>query len=87
MGKLTNQLPSLKKYGPSSTGVETAPGRIRTSSSKETAQKSYMIGKNKSHTRDNIEYTVHACPFILIGVTDCFHPRWREAKLACVIDV
>ena len=42
--KLTNQLPSLKKYGPSSTGVETAQGRIRTSS-KEMAQKSYMIGK------------------------------------------
>ena len=64
MCKLTNQLPSLKKYGPSSTGVETAPGRIRTLSSKETAQKSYMIGKNKSHTRDNVEYIqcTHAHP-------------------------
>ena len=29
---------------------------------KETAQKSYMIGKNKSHTRDNVEYAVHTCP-------------------------
>ena len=81
VGMLTNRLPTLKKYGPLSTGVETAPGKIRRRQ-KRRPQKSYMIGKNKSHTRDNVEHTVRACPFILIGVTDCFHPRWRDEKLA-----
>ena len=82
VGKLIDQLPTLKKYGISSTGVETALGRIRTLSSKETAQKLYMIGKNKSHTRDNVWHTVRTSPFILIGVNDCFHPRWFYTKLA-----
>ena len=31
VSKLTNQPPTSKKYGPSSTGAETASGRIRTS--------------------------------------------------------
>ena len=62
MGKLTNQIPTLKKYGPLSTGVETAPGRIRTLSSKETAQKLYMIEKKKSYIRDNVE-CAHAHSF------------------------
>ena len=73
-------------YGPSSIGVETASGRISTSSSKlkRDCTKSYTIGKKKSYPRDNVEYTVRACPrpFILIGVTDCSNPRWRDAKIA-----
>ena len=83
MGKLINQLPTLKKYEPSSTGVETAPGRIKDQSIavKGDGTKSYMIGKKETAHVITCGI-VSACPFILIGVTDCFHPRWRDAKLA-----